>query len=57
MPDFDYICTGCGKTITHTAALTENSRHLDGEGVCGTLRRDWKTINVNTANLRSARRG
>lgn len=31
-------------------------RHLKKNGsVCGTFRRNWKSINVNTTNLRSAR--
>lgn len=54
MPIYDYICMTCGAK-TELPQRKENTRHVvDGE-VCGTFRRNWASVNVNTANLRSAR--
>jgi putative FmdB family regulatory protein len=53
MPIYDFICTEC-------AAQSESTRpdvhEYVGCGGCGgALRRNWKSISINTANLRSAR--
>ncbi len=57
MPLYDYKCKKCGVQVELDRIPTdEEVRHITGKGkVCGTFRRVWTSINVNTANLRSAR--
>lgn len=58
---YDYICKTCGAKAELEYGK-EGTRHLKQSQkvtgnmiVCGTFRRNWSTVNVNTANLRSAR--
>lgn len=57
MPTYDYVCRSCGAaTELDRLPVDGEPRHLKEDGtVCGTFRRNWKTINVNTVNLRAAR--
>lgn len=57
MPIYDYVCKTCGAK-TELDRLPKDGadmRHLVEGRVCGTFRRDWKSVNVNTVNLRQAR--
>ena len=54
MPVFDYVCKKCGAK-TELTERKENARHLVDGKVCGTFRRNWTSVNVNTTNLRAAR--
>jgi hypothetical protein len=57
MPIYDYTCRSCGAgtELDRLPAEGADMRHLVEGQVCGTFRRDWSSINVNTTNLRSAR--
>lgn len=65
MPVYDYVCKTCGETTELNKLPAEGAvmRHVlpatkQGDGdykVCGTFRRVWSTVNVNTTNLRAAR--
>jgi hypothetical protein len=45
---YDYVCRSCGKEIESDTPLSEGIRHIIGDGVvCGLIRRNWKSINLN----------
>ena len=57
MATYDYVCRECGATTELDRLPREGvtMRHYDGKKVCGTFRRNWSSVNINTTNLRSAR--
>ena len=57
MPIYEFVCTTC-RTLWEEEefdAYTKNAKHLVEGEKCGRIVRKWSSINVNTANLRSAR--
>lgn len=53
---YEYVCKKCETHVEVDRLLAENARHMVDKKVCGTLRRVWSSVNVNTVNLRKARR-
>ena len=51
MPVYDYICKTCGASSSDTSPSAERDCTQCG----GQLRRNWKSVNVNTVNQRQAR--
>lgn len=52
MPDYEYICKGCGLSIVTNKIKKEHARHMNGKKVCGTVVRNWAATNFNRDNLR-----
>lgn len=58
-PVYDYLCRTCGAqtTLDRRPEGDAEMRHLKEDGtVCGTFRRDWKTVNLNRENIRAVGR-
>lgn len=55
MPVYVYKCNQCGEVAELDRRLTDETRHMVESEICGTMIRDWKSVNINTVNLRSAR--
>lgn len=52
---YDYVCKKCGVAVEADRLLAPNTRHLIDSGICGVLRRDYSSVNVNVANLKGTR--
>lgn len=45
MPTYEYVCKGCGIHVETDKLKTAHPRHIVKKKVCGTLIRNWKSIN------------